>query len=202
MAKHGTRLSRIIVQTALGLTWVCAPLASAAADPGWEQQRVRSESRIVRDAIAFGREASPVFAALYDAIGATDGLVYIDEGACRMPGMRACLYLTMESTGAFRLLRIAVSPRRAPGCELTASIGHELQHVLEVLSDARVRRGTDMFFLFQRISTEGQSAFETRAAIDAGNAIHREACRRDGRQVSKWARTSESANRQMTLSMK
>ena len=202
MARHGTRLANIILQLATGLSLVCAPAAPAAAEPVEKLQRLRTESQTVRDAVARGLEASASFLALHEALDATDGMVYIDEATCRTPGMRACLYLSMRSTGTFRLLRIAVSPRRAPGCLMLASIGHELRHALEALSDARVRRGTDMYLFFQRISIERHGAFETQAAIDAGDAIHKEACKPDGGQVSKWARTSGSENRQMTLSMK
>jgi len=194
------RLARVL-HAAIWLAVTCAP-APALAQPESKMPRVRTESQIVRDAVAWGLGESATFRALHEALDATDGLLYIDEGTCRQVGMPACLYLSVQLSGPFRLLRMKVSPRRAPGCALTESIGHELKHVLEVLGAAHVRSGTDMFFLFERIGTKRFGAFETQAAIDAGKSVHNEACGDDPGQLSRWERTSGSANRHMTLSIK
>jgi hypothetical protein len=50
---------------------------------------------------------------------------------------------------------------------LMASIGHELQHAVEVLSDPAVTDSHSMFFFYKRLSGD-TGRFETRAAIDAG----------------------------------
>ena len=131
MTEH-RRLARVL-HAAIWLAVTCAP-APALAQPESKMPRVRTESQPVRDAVAWGLGESATFRALHEALDATDGLLYIDEGTCRQVGMRACLYLSVQVSGAFRLLRMKVSPRRAPGCALTESIGHELKHVLEVLA--------------------------------------------------------------------
>ena len=62
--------------------------------------------------------------------------------------------------------------------ELMAAIGHELRHAIEVLSDPRVTDLRSMYIFYKRnrdragTSTLGTStAFETKAAIEAGKAV-------------------------------
>jgi hypothetical protein len=131
---------------------------------------------VIAGAIARGVAESPSFRRLVQEIEATDGVVYVLEGRCGQ-GFRACLHMSVEITGPYRLLRIVVNPRRAPGCELIGSIGHELQHALEALRNASVRSGFGLSSFFQRIGPEGSARrFETPEAIVAGVAVAREIC--------------------------
>jgi hypothetical protein len=57
---------------------------------------------------------------------------------------------------------------------LMASIGHELQHAVEVLSDHRTTGHSGMYFLYQFNRERGgfsSTSFETREAIEAGEAV-------------------------------
>jgi hypothetical protein len=126
---------------------------------------------------AEGLERSTTFRSLIDAIDATDGLVYVLEGECGQ-GVRACLHMSVELLGENRLLRILVNPRRAPGCELIGSIGHELQHALEALRNPRIRNGFAMSSFFHQIGPEGPRRFETPEAVKTGVAVERESCRK------------------------
>jgi hypothetical protein len=137
--------------------------------------RVRSENPLLAKALAEGKERSTTFRRLIEAIEATDGLVYVMEGKCGQ-GVRACLHMSVELSGPYRLLRILVTPGRATGCELLVSIGHELQHALEALSDPNVRTGFGLSSFFQRIGPEGPRRFETPEALQAGWAVAKEAC--------------------------
>jgi hypothetical protein len=85
-----------------------------------------------------------------EAIAATDGLVYVLEGTCGQ-GVRACLHMSVEVAGTNRLLRVHVNPRRAPGCELIDSIGHELQHALEALSNPNIETSFALSSYFHQI---------------------------------------------------
>jgi hypothetical protein len=100
--------------------------------------------------MSLGAERSTTFRRLLEAIDATDGLVYVTEGTCGQ-GVRACLHMSIELAGANRLLRILVNPRRAAGCELIASIGHELQHALEALSNPNIKTSSALFSFFHQI---------------------------------------------------
>jgi hypothetical protein len=61
------------------------------------------------------------------------------------------------------------------------SIGHELQHAIEILSDPHVIDGIGAYFLFDRIApigaVAGRDRFETRAAVRAGVDVRSEACK-------------------------
>ena len=138
--------------------------------------RVRSENPLLSAAIVQGAQRSTTFRRLIEAIDATDGLVYVLEGRCGQ-GVRACLHMSLELSGKNRLLRILVDPRRAPGCELIASIGHELQHALEALSNPNVRTSFGLSSFFHQIGPEGSPRrFETPEAIQVGLAVAKEAC--------------------------
>ena len=138
--------------------------------------RVRSENPLLSATLVQGAERSTTFRRLIEAINATDGLVYVMEGKCGQ-GVRACLHMSLELSGKNRLLRILVTPRRAPGCELMGSIGHELQHALEALGNPNVRTSFGLSSFFHQIGPEGSPRmFETPEAIEVGLAVAKEAC--------------------------
>ena len=105
--------------------------------------RVRSENPSIENLIRDATGLSTTFRGLIETIAATDGLVYVDEGTCGH-SVRACLVLSVKVAGPFRLLRVLVNSRGKTDCALMASIGHELQHAIEVLRDPHV---TDMHSL-------------------------------------------------------
>jgi hypothetical protein len=140
-------------------------LAASAQAP--RMPRVRSNSPAIRAVIDQATERSVTFRRLVDTIDRTDGLVYVDEGRCNH-SVRACLMLSVKVAGPYRLLWIAVDARKAPGAELMASIGHELQHAVEVLSDPAVTDNHAMFFFYHHRGSGDTGRFETKAAIDAG----------------------------------
>jgi len=150
--------------------------ASTGAQEASRSTRVRADKPVLTAAITRGTEDSKTFRVLIEAISATDGLVYVLEGKCGQ-GVRACLHMSVEQAGPYRLLRVVVDPRRAPGCELTASIGHELQHALEVLRNPRIRTGTALSAFFRDMRPQGPRRFETPEAVEAGWAVQKEACR-------------------------
>ena len=147
-----------------------------SAQTAGSMSRVRAEDPRLSAAIARGAERSATFGRLVEAVNATDGLVYVIEGICGQ-GVRACLHMSLELAGDNRLLRILVNPRRAPGCELIASIGHELQHALEALSNPNIKTSFALSSYFHLIGPEGPRRFETEAATQAGLAVEKEACR-------------------------
>jgi hypothetical protein len=137
--------------------------------------RVRWESPVVGQAIAEGITRSPTFRQLIEAINNTDGLVYVLEGRCGQ-GVRACLHMSVELSGTNRLLRVFVNPRRSAGCELLGSIGHELQHAVEALSNPNVKTSARLSSFFHQLGPEGPRRFETADAIQAGLSVEKEAC--------------------------
>jgi hypothetical protein len=139
--------------------------------------RVRSSSdpavtTLLHDAF----QRSTTFRQLVEIINRTDGLVYIDPGKCK-PGVYACLLMSVTIAGPYRVLHIRVDTRRdAPA--VMGSIGHELQHAIEALSEAAVRTNALLHAFFERLagapSATGRLEFETEAAIRAGNRVRDE----------------------------
>ena len=155
----------------------CATVVqSAAAQDGTTRlPRVRTSHAAIAAAIALGIERSPTFRSLIDTIDATDGLVYVEEGKCGN-GVRACLSLSVVIAGPYRLLRIVVAPRPAATCDFVGTIGHELQHAIEALSNAGVRSNREMFFLFLGPGAAAPARFETAAARLVGFEVEKEMC--------------------------
>ena len=134
--------------------------------------RVRGSSQKLVVAISDAAAGSPAFRGLVDQIGRTDGIVYVMEGQCQH-GVRACLLLSMMVMGANRVLWIRIDPRKMDR-DLMGSIGHELQHALEVLSHSSIRSGSAMTLLYKKEGSKEGDHFETDAAVKAGNAVRAE----------------------------
>ena len=116
----------------------------------------------------------------------TDGLVYVEQGKCR-PGVQACLLMTVMVSGPNRLLKVHINILRDQAAVI-GSLGHELQHALEVLSESGVRSDALMYAFFDRLagspaSRLGQLEFETEAALRTGEQVRAEveAAQRAGR---------------------
>ena len=59
--------------------------------------------------------------------------------------------------------------------DVMASIGHELRHTIEVLGVRAVTSGAAMFLFYHREGSMGTTgAFETAAAVEAGDAVKAE----------------------------
>jgi hypothetical protein len=134
--------------------------------------RVRTHTPVLATLIQEATERSTTFRRLVDTINASDGIVYVNEGDCGH-GVRACL-ADVTAAGPNRILRIHVDTRKA-GWDLMGSIGHELRHAVEVLGDPTVTSNAAMYFFYTRTGRRGTtSAFETNAAVEAGNAVRNE----------------------------
>ena len=79
----------------------------------------------------------------------------------------------MTIAGPNRVLRILVDPRKADR-DLMGSIGHELQHAVEVLSHRSVRNYSAMILLYKEMCGGCGRRFETDAAIEAGIDVRAE----------------------------
>ena len=161
----------------LTLAFAVGAQAAAAQEAPAIGSRVRTSSTAIGAAIALGVERSPTFRQRLAAVEATDGLVYVEEGTCGNNPVAACLVPTLVLAGPNRLLRIFVDVRKATGCRLVVTIGHELQHAGEVLHEPSVRSSNAMYFLFARIGPVSSGPFETTAARRTTRLIDREVCR-------------------------
>ena len=80
--------------------------------------------------------------------------------------------------GPNRLLRVVVDTEKADW-DLMGSVGHELSHAVEVLSNPAVTSDVALVFFYRRGSGGGVfgDRFETKAALRAGDMIRAEAQR-------------------------
>jgi hypothetical protein len=149
--------------------------ATAAEDDRPKLQRVRSSHPLITALISQIVEQSKTFRGLIDAVNATDGMVYLEKGKCGR-GVRACL-VKVTMAASKRILWVKVDTRKAERALLAASIGHELRHTLEVLDDRNVTDNASLYMFYLHglglgVTTTGtQGTFETRAAIEAGDAV-------------------------------
>jgi hypothetical protein len=173
----GRRAASAAVIAVLGWTSGGAAMESGVALVGQSSlvapdRRVRGIDPRFVAVISEATARSKTFRGLVDRIGSTDGIVYVAEGQCGH-GVRACLLPTMTMAGPNRVLRILVDPRKVDR-DLMGSIGHELQHAVEVLGDRTIRDHGAMVLLFKQMCAGCLFRFETDSAVQAGNAVRAE----------------------------
>jgi hypothetical protein len=164
------------------LYMVVAGMTSEAAASPRDQEDVQSgESRVgrvraldapVRELIEIGAERSETFRRLLTLIEATDGLVYVERARCRLK-VPACLMFPSAGSEQTRVLRIYIDDRKSDR-DAIASLGHELQHALEVLQEPAVRSTAAMHLFYHRQARRLGDTFETNAAIVAGDSVRAE----------------------------
>jgi hypothetical protein len=133
---------------------------------------VRSSNLAIRALIVQATGQSATFRSMVETIDASESVVYVEEGTCGR-GARAC-FTDVTVAGAHRFLWVKVDVRKA-NLDLMASIGHELQHAIEVVNAPAVTSGATMFVFYLREgSLRPTGAFETVAAVKAGDAVHAE----------------------------
>jgi len=155
------------------LAEVCARRAAAATD-GPPISRVRSSDRSIIALIDRAAAQSVTLKKLLTIIESSDGIVYVERGNCGY-GARACLKMSVVANGPDRFLRILVDRQRADSdVDFMGSIGHELQHAIEALSQPSITNGAKLYNFFRREAPTDNNRFETAAAINAGDAVRDE----------------------------
>jgi hypothetical protein len=143
--------------------------------------RVRSDDRVLAGLISRASLGSATFMRLLTTIDSTNGIVYVERGKCSRGGVSACLQMWMHAVGGNRFLHVRVDRQRETSdLDVMASIGHELQHAIEGLSDPKVVNGTMMYNLFRRLAPTDNNRFETTAAVTVGDTV------RDELRASEW----------------
>lgn len=172
MAKHSRNLAAILAVVG---TMAASTMARAEGVPITAPSipsRVRSSAPAVAAMIREASARSATFRGLVEKIEATDGIVYVEHGVCGR-GVRACL-VGITTAGANRMVWLKVDARKV-GLELAVSVGHELRHAVEVLVDSDVTNTKAMYSFYVRQTQRGMTgAFETDAALAAGNAVRAE----------------------------
>ena len=174
------RLHRLGLEAAV-IMCVLAQAATLAAQ-GAATFRVRSSDARIAEFIELAATRSLTFRNLLELIETSDGIVHVEPGECGH-GTRACLKVWMTSSGSVRFLRVIVNRKRAASdVDFMGSIGHELQHTVEALSEPNTMDSVGLYNFFSRTATYGSNRFETIEAIRAGDAVRNELSRYRGRQ--------------------
>ncbi len=138
--------------------------------------RLRPQDDRLTEALREGAARSATFKALVNRIEASNVIVY----AALNPLMKSNLsgMLTwMTRAGAFRYVRASISTDLSFD-QMIATLGHELQHAVEVIEDESVTDEKSLVALYRKIGLQSSGAalthWETVAAQQAGFQVRRE----------------------------
>lgn len=158
---------------------VCALLCSAPLFAGSTPDggpRVRPQDARIKDAIKEGMVRSATFRALVQRIESSDVIVYVAMSPTIKTSLSGML-TWMTQAGGFRYVRASISPDQTFD-QLIATIGHELQHAVEVTEDPTVLDEKTLVGLYRRIGVHNEmvspNRWETAAAQQTGSQVRRE----------------------------
>ena len=146
MTFHSPGLRYLAARTAIvAVTTGTAGHAAAAEADAASVTHIRTSSPAIAELIHDATARSPAFRQMVDTIEATDGIVYVVE---EQVSTRHALLLFIEP-GGLRSQPSPAGPRLTrtskADWDVQGSIGHELQHAIEVLSNPAVRSNAAMF---------------------------------------------------------
>lgn len=159
----------------IALTAVIFTSTTAAAGMPDGGPRIRPQDVRVKQALQEGMARSATFKALVDRIEAGDVIVYLAVNPLLKSSLSGAL-TWMTSAGKFRYVRASISSDLLFD-QMIATVAHELQHALEVVSDSSVVDEKSLIALYRRIGQESPSTpagWETVAAQQAGWQVRKE----------------------------
>jgi hypothetical protein len=124
--------------------------------------------------IDHGTQRSATFKSLVTALNNSDVVVYLGT-SMRLPKGVDGRLVFMTSAGGVRYLYAEVIAGLSLN-ELVATVGHELQHALEVATHAEVRDAASLASLYERIGipSHTKNRYDTVAAQSAGRRVRAE----------------------------
>lgn len=163
-----------VVLTCAGLLLMVPSLQVRAQVPELAGSRIRCVGPIATGFVKKGRERSPTFRKLVEELESSDWIVFVQRGSCRLAGVTGCLLHQVGRYNSLRYLRVVVSAPFGSDDETIATIGHELQHAVEVVRAPGISNAGDIRQLYRRIgfvSVRRRVAGEIGEAYETGNAI-------------------------------
>ena len=151
-------------------------LAQPAAAAGDEPTIARVRSTDPSLAVLIDRAAtqSGTFQRLVATIQRSNGMVQVEAGPCSH-GVRACLLMWLQMAASNRFLRIYIDRRHGDSdVDVMASMGHELKHAVEALSEPGITDSRSLYNFFGRLAPTDGNRFETSAALRAGDDVQDE----------------------------
>ena len=135
---------------------------------------VRGASPRMSQLLEHAIQKSPTFASLVKAIDATDVIVHVEEVRTLPAGVDGRLAF-VHATAGVRYLRAQVLMGRGT-VDTLSTVGHELQHALEVAMHPKVRDEASFGTLYMQIGDRPTrpDGFDTAAAREAGRRVRNE----------------------------
>ena len=180
-----------VIQTVLGLVLAGVMPESQGANsiaPVPLAGAVRASDVRIEALIRKGCDASATFRSLVREVQSSNWIVYVQSGSCRMPGVSGCLLHRVGTTiHNQKYLRIVITPLSVSDAAAIATIGHELQHAVEVVRNGEVAYDLNVRDLFRRIGyvakrTRAVEIYETAAAQRAGLSVLKQLRTMSGQQ--------------------
>ena len=123
-----------------------------------------------------GLQRSPTLRAMVDRIENGDVIVYLGVQPLLRRDHIAGLLTWMSSSKRFRYVRVSINPE-LPEKSAIAALGHELQHVLEVMANPSIVDATSLesFYAQHGISMRvSMNSWDSEAARDMGDKVRRD----------------------------
>ncbi|MEO5740019.1 MAG: hypothetical protein ABIS29_05445 [Vicinamibacterales bacterium] len=170
---------------------VMSSLALVAAVPKVSANLRPQDDRLTQ-LVRAGIARSATFKSLVDRIEASHVIVYVAINPLIKSNLSGML-TWMTQAGGHRYLRASISNALGPD-QMIATIGHELQHAVEVIEDEAVNDEETLVALYRRIGQQSGAAspsrWETEAAQRTGFVVRKELA---GVQVTTSARAGAAA---------
>jgi hypothetical protein len=120
------------------------------SDPsGLSFTRVRASESLMIALVREGYGRSPSFRDLVDTLQRSNVIVIVQPGICAGGRIRSCV-VAVAGTLRERQIRIKVDTRTS-GNQLIATIGHELQHAVEIAENTEITDGPNALKLYRRL---------------------------------------------------
>jgi hypothetical protein len=167
-------MMRLILSLALSAVVMSSSVRAAAVPDSTAHVRPQDQrlTQLLRDGVT----RSSTLKALVDRIEASKVIVYIAINPLMKSNLSGML-TWMTRAGEVRYLRASISPDLTPA-QMIATIGHELQHAVEVIDDETVNDEKSLVALYRRIGQQhggaSPSRWETVAAQKTGFQVRKE----------------------------
>ena len=151
-------------------------LADPALEPDGSGPRIRPYDGRVAAALVDGLRRSATLRAMVDQIEQGDVIVYLETRDSLRKDHLAGVLTWLTATPAFRYVRVSINPE-LPRNTAIATLGHELQHVLEVVSDPSIVSSASLEAFYQRhgISMRrNTNGWDSLRARDVGDDVRRD----------------------------
>ena len=141
--------------------------------------RVRPMQKRVEALLSTGMDRSATFRQLVRRIERSDVIVYVEARHDLRDGVGASMRFVTRSASD-RFLRILLNADYS-NHTLVALLGHELQHVVEVVEHAEVQSPDDLREFYRRTGVRtGPDSFDSEEARTAGYLVRNEIIRKPG----------------------